>query len=52
MFKEFVDKIAQINDFEKENILNEKFILEDEGKIKIYYAPHNEFINTKAQILM
>jgi len=52
MFKEFVDKIAQINDFEKENILNEKFILEDEGKIKIYYAPHNEFINTKAQILI
>jgi len=52
MFKKFVDKIAQINAFEKENILNEKFIIEDGGKIKIYYAPHNEFINTKAQILI
>ena len=52
MFKNFVDKIAQINAFEKENILNEKFILEDQSKIKIYYAPHNEFINKEAQILI
>ena len=32
--------------------MNERFILEDEGKIKIYCAPHNEFINTDAQILI
>ena len=49
MLKKFADKIVQLNAFEKENILNEEFILEDEGKIKIFYAPHNEFINTKAQ---
>ena len=35
-----------------EKILNERFILEDEGKIKIYCAPHNEFINTDVQILI
>ncbi len=52
MFEEFIDKITQLHAFEKENILNEKYILEDEGKLKIYYAPHNEFINTEAQILI
>ncbi len=52
MLKKFADKIVQLNAFEKENILNEDFILEDEGKIKIFYAPHNEFINRKAQILI
>ena len=52
MLKKFADKIVQLNAFEKENILNEDFILEDEGKIKIFYAPHNEFINTKAQIII
>ena len=35
-----------------EKILNERFILEDEGKIKIYCAYHNEFINTDVQIFL
>ncbi len=52
MFEDFIDKITQLHAFEKEDILNEKYILEDEGKLKIYYAPHNEFINTEAQILI
>lgn len=52
MFQEYADKIAQLNRFGKEDILNERFILENHGKIKVYYAPHNEFINKKAKIFI
>ena len=52
MFKEYLDKIAQLTNFEKEDILNRKFLLEDDTNIKIYYAPHNEFINKQAKILI
>ena len=52
MSKEYLDKIAQLTNFEKEDILNRKFLLEDDTNIKIYYAPHNEFINKQAKILI
>ncbi len=52
MFQEYIDRIAQLTNFEKEDILNKKFLLEEDTNIKIYYAPHNEFINKQAKILI
>ena len=52
MFENYIDKIIQLNRFEKEDILNKKFLLEKDEKINIYYAPHNEFVNKKAKIFV
>ncbi len=56
--KSYLNKyIAKINDLpegklSKEDILNASFFLESNGKLNIYYAPHNEYINKKAKILI
>lgn len=52
MFENYIDKIIQLKRFEKEDILNKKFLLEKDEKINIYYAPHNEFVNKKAKIFV
>ena len=52
MFENYIDKIIQLNKFEKEDILNKKFLLEKDEKINIYYAPHNEFVNKNAKIFV
>ena len=52
MLQEYMEKIKKLEKFEKEDLLNEKFILEHSQNIKIYYAPHNELINKKAKILI
>ena len=52
MFENYIDKIIQLNRFEKEDILNKKFLLEKDEIINIYYAPHNEFVNKKAKIFV
>lgn len=36
--------------FTRDNILNSSFLLDREGDIEIYYAPHNEIINKRAKV--
>lgn len=50
----YIDKINNLPDgkFNKEDILNSLFFLKEEKKLKVYYAPHNEYINCKARILI
>lgn len=56
--KSIIDKYiyninALSNDLiEKKDILNNNFLLNEEGKMKIYYAPHNEYLNKKAKIVI
>lgn len=39
----YIDKIDNLPDkLNKEDILNYDFFLEEEGKLEVYYAPHNE----------
>lgn len=52
MFDKYAKQILELNKFDKEDILNEKFQLYNKDKIKIYYAPHNEIINDKAKIFI
>ena len=50
MFNKYAMEIKKLKSFNKNDILNEKFLLESKDKMKIYYAPHNEIINKKAKI--
>lgn len=52
MFDKYYSEIKKLNNFNKEDILNEKFELYNEKHMKIYYAPHNETINTKAKVFI
>src|SRR5699024_798230 len=52
---QFSSKIKQLNGkipFEKQNLLTEDFLLEKEQDLTIYYAPHNEYINTNAKVVI
>lgn len=36
----------------REDIINESFLIEKEGPLEMYYAPHNEYINEQARIVI
>ena len=38
--------------YKKEELLIPELLVETEGAIEIYYAPHNEYINPKAKIFI
>lgn len=53
ILKKYEDQVKSLPDsIEKIDILNSNFLIDEEGKLKIYYAPHNEYINTSAKILI
>ena len=52
MFNKYINDILELNNFKKEDILNEKFLLIKEKNMEIYYAPHNEIINENAKIFI
>ena len=52
MFDKYADKIKNLNEFNKEDILISDFNLYKDEKISIYYAPHNEIINKSAKIFI
>ncbi|MBT2691191.1 hypothetical protein J7I93_23945 [Bacillus sp. ISL-47] len=36
----------------KEDLLKEKFLIKKDGELEMYYAPHNEYINKTARIII
>jgi len=51
----FRDKILDLKDknqYDKEDLLNEKFLIKKEDNIEVYYAAHNEYINEDAKIFI
>ena len=38
--------------YTKAELLVKDFLIEEEGNIQIYYAPHNEYINPKAKVMI
>jgi len=36
----------------KSALLSERFLMRDEGMLTMYYAPHNEVINTAAKVVI
>ncbi|MDO4283303.1 MAG: hypothetical protein Q4D02_06650 [Clostridia bacterium] len=52
MFDKYCNEIENLNNFDKKDILNKKFELFSENNMEIYYAPHNEVINSNAKIFI
>jgi len=52
MFQKYSGQIKNLECFEKDDILNEKFLLHRENNLEMYYAPHNEYINKNAKIFI
>lgn len=51
-YKEIIKKLPIKYKYEKCELLIDDFLIEKEGNIEIYYAPHNEYLNTKAKIFI
>lgn len=49
---QFLPKIQSLAEFNKQTLLTDSFLLETEGDLAMYYAPHNEYINTDAKIII
>lgn len=51
-YKDKILKLPVKDKYSKEELLIGDFLLEKEGNIEIYYAPHNDYINSKAKIFI
>ena len=47
----YLKQIKSLKKVSKQNIINNKFLINSDGNIKIYYAPF-DYINTKAKIMI
>lgn len=52
LFGRYKEQIRRLETVDKETIQTNEFILYQDPKIQIYYAPHNEFINEVAKIFI
>ena len=53
--EDYVDKIMKLpvkSKYDKSELLVPDFLVEKEGDIEIYYAPHNDYINPHAKIFI
>lgn len=53
--KDYIEAIKELpikNKYSKEELLINDFLIQKEGKVEIYYAPHNEYINPKAKVFI
>ncbi|ABX41363.1 hypothetical protein [Lachnoclostridium phytofermentans] len=51
-YKDAIDKLTLKEKYEKQEILTKEFLIEKDGDIEIYYAPHNEYRNIRARIFI
>ena len=51
-FKDEILKLPLQEKYTKEDLLIPELLIEKEGELEIYYAPHNEFMNPKASIFI
>lgn len=47
-----IKKLPLKDKYTKEELLIDDFLVDKEGNIEIYYAPHNEYINPKAKVFI
>ena len=53
--EKYIDKIKKLplrEKYTKEELLNNDFLIDKDGNIEIYYAPHNEYVNPNAKIFI
>ena len=51
-YEEAIKKLPLKDKYTKEELLIDDFLVDKEGNIEIYYAPHNEYINPKAKVFI
>lgn len=51
-YAEIIKKLPLKDKYTKEELLIEDLLIDKEKNIEIYYAPHNEYINPKAKVLI
>lgn len=51
-YKDEIKKLPLKKKYTKEEILISDFLIEKEGNLEIYYAPHNEYINPKCKVFI
>ncbi|MDZ5253995.1 hypothetical protein [Clostridium sp. LIBA-8841] len=51
-YEEAIKKLPLKDKYTKEELLIDDFLIEKEGNIEIYYAPHNEYINPRAKVFI
>ncbi|EQK44140.1 putative yoxB [[Clostridium] bifermentans ATCC 638] len=51
-YKEVIKRLPIKDKYGKDELLIDDFLIEREGNIEIYYAPHNEYLNPKAKVFI
>ncbi|WP_455537720.1 uracil-DNA glycosylase family protein [Terrisporobacter sp.] len=51
-YAEIIKKLPLKDKYTKEELLIEKLLIDKENNIEIYYAPHNDYINPKAKLMI
>lgn len=51
-YAEVIKKLPLKDKYNKEELLIDSFLVEKEGEVEIYYAPHNEYINPDAKVFI
>ena len=51
-YEEVIKQLPIKDKYEKDELLIDDFLIEKNGNIEIYYAPHNEYLNSKAKIFI
>lgn len=51
-YKEDIKKLPLKNKYTRDELLIDKFLLDKENNIEIYYAPHNEYLNPKTKVFI
>ncbi len=52
LFHKYRDSILRLQKIEKSSIFSNDFLLCDDSDLKVYYSPHNEYINCSARIVI
>ncbi len=47
-----IQAMSQANTFDKDHLLSKSFLIEREKDLTMYYAPHNEYIETNARVVL
>ncbi|MBC6003205.1 hypothetical protein H8891_05275 [Paeniclostridium sp. NSJ-45] len=51
-YEEVIKQLPIKDKYEKNELLIDDLLIEKSGNIKIYYAPHNDYLNSKAKIFI
>ena len=51
-YQDAIMKLPIKDKYTKDEILTKNFLIEKQGNMEIFYAPHNEYLNSKAKIFI